>query len=144
MSNNTQHKRADNLSDDMIEKIVEILDGWSEKLTWNLLIEEIEIRLNNEYTRQALAKHNRIKSAYNLTKERVSGDRKDFKPISIETSIMIQTLKRTEAENQRLYKENQDLLEQFARWAYNAYSKGITIDTLNKPLPNVDRGKTKI
>ncbi len=144
MSKNTQHKRADNLTDDMIEKIVEILDGWSEKLTWNLLIEEIKIRLKNEYTRQALAKHNRIKSTYDITKERVSGDRKDSRPVSIETAMMMQSLKRVEAENLRLHQENQNLLEQFARWAYNAYSKGITIDALNKSLPKVDRGKTKI
>jgi len=32
---------------------------------------------------------------------------------------------RLEGENQRLRMENDRLLEQFVRWAYNAYSRGL-------------------
>lgn len=144
MSPTSQHKRADNLTDDNIEKIAGILDGWSEKLTWDKLIDEIEFRLNTRYTRQALSKHQRIKAAFQLTKERVSGESETLPSMSIEVAMMIQKLKRIEAENDRLHHENQNLLAQFARWAYNAYSKGVTIDDLDKPLSEVDRGKTKL
>jgi len=61
--------------------------------------------------------------------------------ISIEMAHMIQKLKRIEAENERLHKENEELLAQFARWAYNAYNKGITKEILDVSLPQVERTK---
>jgi hypothetical protein len=48
-----QRSRAPNLNDQTIERIVEILDGWSTpKLTWELLIEQILLRHRTAYTRQ--------------------------------------------------------------------------------------------
>ena len=143
MSTDSKHSRSENLTDVVIEKIVHILDGWSGKLTWNGLIDEIEIHIKTRYTRQALAKHKRIKDAYDLTKDRVSKGIKEIPNVSVEVAVLIQKTKRLEAENDRLHKENQDLLAQFARWAYNAYSKGITKDILDKALLDVDRGATK-
>ena len=65
--------RAKNLDDKTIELIVGILDGWSGKLTWNLLAEAIAKRTGARYTRQALDKHARIKMVFQLRKERLSG-----------------------------------------------------------------------
>lgn len=143
MSQNSKNTRAENLTDELIEKIVRILDGWSEKLTWNKLIDEIEFRTKNKYTRQALAKHQRIKDAYNLTKNRVSDVVKELPNMSSEVVALIQKVKRLEAENDRLNFENETLLAQFARWAYNAHSKGVTKEMLDKHLTPVDRGRTK-
>jgi len=144
MSQNSKHTRSENLTDENIEKIVKVLDGWSGKLTWNKLIDEIYIRIKNKYTRQTLAKHQRIKDAYDLTKNRVSTDVKELPNMSSEVAILIQRTKRLEAENDRLNFENEVLLAQFARWAYNAHSKGVTKEMLDKPLIPVDRGKTKV
>ena len=134
-----QRKRSKNLGDKEIEKIVGILDGWSGKLTWEKLINEIHIHLNQDYTRQTLAKHTRIKSAYDLTKERSSDISKEPKQVSPEIAILQQKIERLEANNARLQRENQDLLAQFARWAYNAYAKGITKEELDQPLPKINR-----
>ncbi|NQB78276.1 hypothetical protein DZ919_032310, partial [Pseudomonas aeruginosa] len=60
--------RAKNLNDDAIGVIVAILDGWSGKLTWDLLIDMIERRLFVRYTRQALDKRARVKVAYQVAK----------------------------------------------------------------------------
>ena len=46
-------QRAKNLDDADIEGIVCILDGWDGKLTWEALIEAIELRKRVRYTRQA-------------------------------------------------------------------------------------------
>jgi len=134
-----QRKRSKNLGDKEIEKIVEILDGWSGKLTWDKLIHEIHIHLNQDYTRQTLAKHIRIKSAYDLTKERSSDISEESKHESPEISILLQKIERLEAKNARLQKENQDLLAQFARWAYNSYAHGVSKEELDKPLTKIDR-----
>ncbi len=139
MIEKTKRNRSKNLTDARIEKIVEILDGWSGKLTWDILISEIALRLKDLYTRQTLAKHTRIKSAYDLTKERTI-DIENLKSAgSAEISVLKQHIKRLEAKNTRLHRENQDLLIQFAKWAYNSHAKGLTKDELDKPLPKIDR-----
>lgn len=139
--------RAKNLDDDAIEIIVGILDGWSGKLTWDLLIEAVEKRTRALYTRQALDRHARIKMAYQLTKERLSGTprfERKHKLSAVEVQAILERYQRLQAENERLKVENERLLEQFVTWAYNAHLKGLTKDYLNSSLPRVDREQTKL
>lgn len=138
---------AGHLSDKDIETIVKIIDGWSrsEKLTWDNLILVVQMRLFRKYSRQALSRHERIKRAYRLKKQFLSTDsdsKAEFK--SVELQKAMERIKRLKAENERLKAENNSLLEQFARWAYNAHTKGLDEAFLNRPLMPVDREKTKI
>lgn len=135
-----KQQRAKNLDDASIKKIAEILDGWTEKLTWELLIDAIELRLHNRYTRQALHKHQRIKNAFELRKSALQdGDGSINNVRSPELQKALERIARLEAENKRLESENQQLLEQFARWAYNAHVRGLDRNFLNQPLPPVNR-----
>ena len=68
-------RRGKNLTDDAIEQIVRLLDGWEGKLTWEALIDAIVTRLHCKYTRQALHKHERIRAAYALRKESLAGQK---------------------------------------------------------------------
>lgn len=43
------------------------------------------------------------------------------------------------AENERLKRENRDLLQQFVVWQYNAHVHGLSDQNLNKALPKIDR-----
>jgi len=138
MIQNSKHTRSENLTDNLIDTIINILDGWSAKLTWNKLIDAITIETNNQYTRQTLAKHQRIKDAYDLAKERVSDGTTQLPKMSSEVVSLIQKVKRLEAENDRLHQENEHLLAQFARWAYNAHKNGLTKNLLERPLSPVD------
>lgn len=138
--------RAKNLDDAAIELIVSVLDGWAGKLTWDLLAEAIEKRTRVRYTRQALDKHGRIKTAFQLTKERLAGaPRAARKPklSEAEAEALAQRYERLLAENERLERENNRLLEQFQTWLYNAHLKGLTKEYLSSPLPHVDREQTK-
>lgn len=65
-------RRAKNIDDYAIQQIVGVLDGWAAKLSWDLLVDEIENRSGIRYTRQALDKHARIKIAYQCTKQRLA------------------------------------------------------------------------
>lgn len=133
-------RRARNLDDADIKRIVEILDGWTEKLTWELLIDAIQLRMHNRYTRQTLHKHQRIKNAFELRKSGLAdGDGKTKVSNSPELQKAIEKIARLEVENKRLESENEQLLEQFARWAYNAHTRGLDGNFLNKPLPPVNR-----
>ena len=135
--------RGKNLTDDAIEQIVRLLDGWEGKLTWESLIDAIVTRLHCKYTRQALHKHERIRAAYALRKESLGGQ----KDVAVSRGSgpladAMARIARLEAENQRLEAENQRLLEQFVVWAYNAHTRGLDKEFLSQPLPRVNRGQT--
>lgn len=135
-------RRGKNLSDDAIEQIVRVIDGWSDKpLTWDALVDALVARLHFRYTRQALHKHERIKAAYTQRKAALAGA--DAPPRG--SGQMVEAtarIARLEAENQRLEAENQRLLEQFVTWAYNAHSRGLSKEFLDQPLPRVNRDQT--
>lgn len=144
MAKQQPKKRSKNLGDDEIRQIVEILDGWSGKLSWELLIDAIELRMFSRYTRQALYKHERIRNAFELKKNEGGEGGKDVKRASSpQLQIALDRIERLESENRRLESENNQLLEQFARWAYNTHTRGLDHEFLNRPLPSVNRGQTK-
>jgi len=136
-------KRAKNLSETDIDRIVDIIDGWSgAPLTWNRLIDEIERQLFRRYTRQALNRYHRIKLAYAVNKERHPPQAYENDSLSPELRVALEQIEKLTAKTRRLEEENQQLLEQFARWAYNAYQAGISEVQLNRDLPPVNRGQT--
>jgi len=59
------HRRED------VQEVCGILDGWTGKLTWEFLIEELLRRWRRGYTRQALDRHSRSKLAFIAAKSRL-------------------------------------------------------------------------
>ncbi|MFY4698332.1 hypothetical protein [Burkholderia glumae] len=136
--------RERNLDDKVVAIIVEVLDGWNGRLTWEALIEAVEKREGLRYTRQTLHRHERIRLAFTVRKKALSGQGAEPREVaSPELQVALERIARLEAENQRLAAENNALLEQFARWAYNAHTRNLTEDFLNHPLPAVDRQRSK-
>jgi hypothetical protein len=136
--------RERNLDDKIVAAVVELLDGWSGRLTWDALIEALERREGLKYTRQTLHSHERIRLAFTVRKRNHSTEEaQSCEGASPELQIAMERIARLEAENRRLAAENNALLEQFARWAYNAQTRNLTADFLNKPLPAVDRDRSK-
>ena len=136
-------KRARNLRDEDIKSIVEIIDGYAENLSWDAIISEIKVRLHSTYTRQALHKHVRIREAFALRKDALQTAPKPKQARgSIEVQKAMERIARLEAENRRLEFENNNLLEQFVRWAYNAATRGLDADFLGRSLPPVDRDRS--
>ena len=138
--------RSKNLTATDIEDIVGVLDGWSGKLSWDLVIDEIEERMHQRYTRQALHKHARIRDAFQRLKQddlaRAKGRRVPHD--SPELNAALERIARLDAENKRLRMENDRLLEQFAVWAYNAHTHGLDRTLLNRSLPAGDRSRTPV
>lgn len=137
--------RAKNLDDSDIEEIVGILDGWTGKLNWALLIDAVERRMYSRYTRQALHNHERIRAAFALRKETIliESPIQSVSTYTPEMQIAMERISRLEEEKIRLIAENDRLLEQFVVWAYNAHVHNLTEDVLSRPLPNVNRGQTR-
>lgn len=136
-------RRSRNLNDADVADIVAILDGWSGKLSWDLLIDAVEARKFGRYTRQALHKHERIALAFVARKKALTqGSGSVPETESPELKMALERLTRAEREVERLNRENRLLLEQFARWAYNAHGRGLGKDFLDRPLPAVSREQT--
>jgi hypothetical protein len=135
--------RERNLDDEAISRIVGILDGWAGKLTWELLIDAVDRHLRASYTRQALHKHERIRQAFVQRKKSLQSDPSAEEFVGPpELQAAFERIARLDGENARLDAENQRLLGQFARWAYNANTRGFDRDFLNQPLPAVNRDQT--
>lgn len=136
-------RRSPNITDHAVSAIVGILDGWSGPLTWNSLIDAVYGRLRSRYTRQTLHKHERIRIAFEVRKKNLERGEPQVRG-SVQLQKALERISRLEAENQRLQAENERLLEQFARWAFNAYVRGIGEKELNRPLPEIDRRQTPV
>ncbi|MDE2420850.1 MAG: hypothetical protein KGO49_06685 [Gammaproteobacteria bacterium] len=132
---------AKHLTDRDIEHIVKLLDGWQDKLTWDVLCEACAPVIGTHPVRQTLMKITRVKDAFDACKKRLSGEMAEIAPLP-SMKIAIERISRLERENERLKRENNKLLEQFAVWQYNAHNKRLNNHDLNKALPTIDRGQT--
>lgn len=131
--------RAKNLSSEDVAKIVGILDGWSGRLTWDALLDSVERHLFAKYTRQALHRHSRIQAAFEQRKRTLAeggGTSRKIEAVP-EMQVAMDRIALLEGQLQRVCAENTRLLEQFARWAYNASVRGLDDAYLNSPLPTV-------
>jgi len=134
---------AKTLNDKDIQKILGIIDGWKGKLTYEKLIDAAEMPLRHRYSRQALYGHVRIREAVNNRKNALRNGTAGKQVKSVELQKALERIERLNSVIQRLEKENEVLLSQFVRWAYNAHSKGLTPEFLNAAMPEIDRGATK-
>lgn len=131
---------AKHITDNDVERIVEILDGWCDKLTWEALCDACAPVIRTKPARQTLIKFSRITMAYDACKARLKENMPASTPPSMK--VAIERINRLEQENERLKRENSGLLQQFVVWQYNAYAHGLSDRILNKPLPTIDRGQT--
>ncbi len=127
---------APKLNDTGIEKAVRLLDGWAGKLTWDRYLAMLEVDIGHKYTKAAMLRHPRIKSAWDHAKEHAKDDNGvSVSRSAVETNKALERVKLLEARVERLTRENNALLEQFVRWSHNAVRGGLTLDDLDRPLP---------
>jgi hypothetical protein len=134
--------RAPDMTKERIELVIEIVDGWKGKLTWDLLIEGVSQAIGITYSRFTLAEYPSIANAFSLRKQALKG----AIPRNPRDALVKAALEKTDryrAKAERLEQENQLLLEQFVTWAANAERKGVTMSMLNAPLPKPNRDRSK-
>lgn len=148
------------------ETILAIIDGWTGKLTYDLLSEKLqsELGLKRLPSRHTYTKHDEIKHAFDLKKEELRNKKsaaieeakslfdRDVKlskllgNLNNDDATIAELIKRVETlenENERLNSENKRLgdqrdilLERFARWQHNL-QKMDGVD-LNKLAATID------
>lgn len=138
--------RAPDLTQAVLQQVLDTLDGWQGKLTWELLLDAVEARVGHRYSRFTFAEYPEIANAFALKKEglREGGPRPRGEPKDERLRAALQQVDRLRAKAERLQAENDLLTEQFVTWAINAERKGVTIDMLNAPLPKPNRDATKL
>ena len=115
---------AKHLTDRDVERVVEILDGWRDKLTWEALCKACSPIIGTTPARQTLAKFVRIKNAFEACKKRLKSETQEVRfPPSMR--VAAERITRLEHENERLKRENRELLQQFVVWQYNAHIHGL-------------------
>jgi hypothetical protein len=124
--------------------VLELIDDWRGPLTWNLLLDAVEALFHYRYTRQGLYLHEQIRIAFGVRKSIQDGQDKIKSKGSLGVIAAQERILSLEASVARLSKENEALLNQFARWAYNARKRGLDEKYLNQALPSIDREVSKL
>ena len=150
------------------ETILAIIDGWSGKLTYELLSDRLqsELGLKRPPSRHTYTKHDEIKHAFDLKKEELRNKKSSaiedakllfdssdklshlLENLDNDDATIAELIKRVEklekenerlnSENERLRAKNDILLERFARWQHNL-QKMDGVD-LNKLASSIDSG----
>ncbi|NTZ89280.1 hypothetical protein [Agrobacterium tumefaciens] len=131
------------LTDDEIERIIELLTSWRGTLSWELLMDRVEKLLRRSFTRQGLAKQVNIQTAYQQAKERIREGKPTHKEALPEIVLMQQTIDSLRAKIAVMEAERGRYQEKFAIWLYNARIRGLSELALNSQLPEVDRNESK-
>ncbi|UZS72174.1 hypothetical protein OQB66_21905 [Pseudomonas syringae] len=130
------------LTDHDIQVLVDLVDAWEARLTWDGLCDRAEEVFGFRPTRQTLNAHLAVKSAFDAKKNYVkTGPTPSRRPSSL--SYAEQKIRKLESEVERYKYENERLIEQFIRWQYNAQKRGITKAMLDEHLPVIDRDSSE-
>jgi hypothetical protein len=137
--------RAPDLTQEVLQQVLDTLDGWKGKLTWDLLLDAVETLTRHRYSRFTFADYPEIANAFSLKKDSLRGTlpRTRGEPKDERLRAALEQVDRLRAKAERLQAENNLLSEQFVTWAINAERKGVTMDMLNAPLPKPNRDQTK-
>ena len=134
---------APKLTDANIEKAVLVLDGWAGNLIWDRYLVILELEIGHKYTKAAMLRQPRIKAAWDLAKARARESAPAIGHGDVALTLSAKRIEQLEDRVERLQKENNQLLEQFVRWAHNAVRHGLALKDLDRPLPVSIRKETK-
>lgn len=138
-------RRAPDLTPDIISQVLQLLDGWKNRLSWDLLLKALEQQTGVLYSRFTLYAYSDVARAFKARKEALSNvsPTQPSTPRDERVRAALEQAERAVAKAARLKAENDQLIEQFVTWAINAERKGVTMDMLNAPLPKPNRDRSK-
>lgn len=138
-------ERAPDLTDEIIKTVLETLDDWKGKLTWDLLRHAVEEKTGILYSRFTLGEYPEVANAFTLRKKALSGTWKaePSTPRDEQVRAALEQVARYRTKVERLQQENDLLHELFVTWATNAEQRGTTMAMLNAPLRKPPRDQSK-
>ncbi|WP_434998224.1 hypothetical protein ACRQTN_05160 [Pectobacterium brasiliense] len=137
---------AKHLTKEEIQSIINIIAGWNSnklgKLTWEALCDYAADFISKRPTRQSLSFHGDIVAAFNVKKNNIKSGLYNLKrPANL--NVAAQHIQNIETKKLILEEQYRELKQMMVLWQYNAYILGINESQLNKPLPGIDRERSK-
>ena len=128
------------LTEDDIEVLVRTIDTLA-VVTWDAVVKLARQRLGHAYSRQALSRHPRIRTALAARKEQLKRKRpgRQPRPKTDTEAALLERIGSLEAQLARLKADNEAMMTQFAIWAYNTHVLGIPDHRLDAPLQPINR-----
>jgi hypothetical protein len=151
MKNQIKSRSKARLSEEDISAIASIIENWEGKLTWESIIERTSSVLNRTYSRQALERHEKLKTSYHVRKNYHRDMKHSLKYMSSsvpdsdlppELAAERQKRKALEKRVKTLEATVDKYHKLFVVWLYNARMAGLTKEKLNAPLPILDRQRS--
>lgn len=133
-----RRRRAPALTPERIAGIVQLVNAWQGRLTWEALCEAIAKETGARYTRQALNNYVEIKAAYNAY-----GVKPTPPPEKKALSRTRQKIVDLERKVTQLEAVREALLEKFSRWAFNASTRNLDEAFLDQPLRRINRSENR-
>lgn len=135
---------AKHLTKTDIQAVLDTINSWKEApFTWDAICGAVEPFVGKRPTRQSLNSIALVKLAYSKRKQAITKEEvKSLSPSPSSMSVAQARLKKLDTENRMLAARNQQLLEQFVVWQYNATKFGMTLHQLNAALPRIDRERS--
>jgi hypothetical protein len=124
-----------------------IIEEWppGKALRWEDLVKEVGSRLGN-WTRQGLASHDKIKLAFQHRKEELRsiklGKKRKRRQVGADYQAMAKYVQGVDEVLENLQKRVEVLEARFARWRQNAYLHRVSMEQLDAPLQENDRGRS--
>lgn len=125
-----------------IQTILGVINSWKgSALTWEGICSAVAPFVGKRPTRQSLNSNDLVKLAY-LERKKFLGKEVAKPPSPSSMSVAQARIERLEAELKLIAVRNQQLLERFVVWQYNATKYGLSFHQLNEPLPRIDRERS--
>ncbi|WP_147078025.1 hypothetical protein [Methylobacterium haplocladii] len=112
-------------------------------LTWENLVAKGAALHRWTWSRSGLSRCPEIAAAFGKRSGELAAGR-DRTPKNPARADEVRTRARLLAQIAQLKAENEKLLRQFRTWQKNAHARNITVDDLNEPWDEVDRGQTDL
>lgn len=140
-------KRRRSINSVVEKRILTAISTWppNQPLSWEALLDVLERDLGHRWTRQGLAKRIEIKEAFQAKSRKVRSELAQKRPIAArppETVVRDQYAERLKNELQEAKATIERYHELFITYQYNAMILGLSVERLEAPMPQIDRGQT--
>jgi hypothetical protein len=152
--------RAKPIKDERIRQVItrsvrewirQIILAWEgPRIEWEEVRKVVQRKYpRGDWKRQSLARHPRIQQAFNDAKRRLARERdetrsragKAIRPKAGSDEFLQGRIEFLAGRVRELEMENTRLKERFVRWERNAFTAGMTMQQLDRPLLPIDRGQ---
>jgi hypothetical protein len=138
------------ITKDTANLIRELIEAWPHgTLSWEDVVVAVNKSFGTKWHRQSLANHGKIKAAFQakkieLRKSAAAGLKPKARATDSTVEYLERQLKQATGQVVELRLQLQEAEARMARWRHNAYLRGLTLEQLETPMQENDRGRSDL